>query len=178
MILETERLVLRPWAARDLAPFAALNADPQVRTFFPGVLDRAQSDATIARMADRRALDGFGFSAVERRSDGAFLGMCGLCRVRFDAPCAINGIVEIGWRLAAAYWGRGYATEAARGWLAHGFDTLGLDEIVAFAVPQNAASLAVMARIGMTPDPARDFDHPALPAGHRLRRHVLWARRR
>ncbi len=176
--IETQRLQLRPWTARDLAPFAALNADPEVRAFFPGTLDRAESDAIVTRMMDCWRRDGFSFAAIERRADGAFLGMCGLSRLRFDPPMALNGTVEIGWRLARPAWGQGYATEAARAWLAHGFDALGLEEIVAFAVPANAASLAVMRRIGMEPDPARDFDHPALTEGHHLRRHVLWSRRR
>lgn len=172
-MIETERLILRPWKLRDRAPFAALNADPAVMEYFPTGLTRAESDATITRMEDRRAREGFTFDAVERRADGVFLGMVGLARATFDAP--VCPCVEIGWRLAPAHWGQGYATEAARAWLGYGFDALECDEIVAFSVPANARSHAVMRRIGMTRDPARDFEHPALPQGHALRPHVLHA---
>jgi RimJ/RimL family protein N-acetyltransferase len=82
--------------------------------------------------------------------------------------------VEIAWRLAAAYWNRGYATEGARSALTFGFDELGLDEILSFTVPSNLPSRRVMEKIGMTRNPADDFDHPELPEGHALRRHVLY----
>ncbi len=169
--IETERLLLRPWLPRDRAPFAALNADPEVMTHFPAPLTRAESDALIARLIERSTRDGFGFSAVERRTDGAFLGMVGLTRVGF-APLA--PAVEVGWRLARAHWGQGYATEAAAGWLDHGFGALDLPEIVAMTVPANAPSQAVMVRLGMVRDPARDFDHPHIPEGHRLRPHLVF----
>lgn len=170
--VETERLILRPWLPGDLAPFAALNADPAVMTHFPAPLSRAESDAFVTRLIERSARDGFGFLAVERREDGAFLGMVGLTRVAF-APIA--PAVEIGWRLGRAHWGQGYATEAAAGWLDHAFDWLGLPEVIAMAVPANAPSHAVMRRLGMVRDPARDFEHPSLPEGHRLRPHILFA---
>jgi RimJ/RimL family protein N-acetyltransferase len=173
--LETARLILRPWEPRDRAPFAALNADPEVMAHFPKPLDRAESDAMIARIEERAAAEGFAFSVAERRSDGAFLGMVGLSRVRFPVPRPPHGSVEVGWRLARAHWGNGYATEAARAWLDHGFGTLALAEIVAFTVPANTRSQAVMRRLGMRRDPARDFLHPALPEGHPLRPHVLFA---
>ncbi len=170
--IETDRLSLRPWLARDLAPFAALNADPGVMTHFPAPLSRAESDALVTRLIERRARDGFGFSAVERKADGAFLGMVGLARVDF-APLA--PAVEVGWRLARAHWGQGFATEAAAGWLDHAFGPLGLAEVVAMAVPANTPSLAVMRRLGMTRDPARDFEHPLIREGHSLRPHVIFA---
>ena len=173
--IETERLILRPWLARDLAPFAALNADPAVMRHFPAALSRAESDAYVTRLIERGARDGFGFLAVERREDGAFIGMVGLASVGF-APLA--PAVEIGWRLARAHWGQGYATEAAAGWLDHAFGWLGLPEVVAMAVPANAPSHAVMRRLGMVRDPARDFEHPNLPEGHPLRAHILFAIRR
>lgn len=171
-MIETERLVLRRWQARDRAPFAALNADPEVRRFFPGIASRAESDASIERMEAAWKRDGFGFAAAERRGDGAFVGMVGLSTVAFPP---LEGAVEIGWRLARAHWGHGYATEAARAWLAHGFETLELGEIVAFTVPANAPSRAVMARLGMRRDRGRDFVHPRLPEGHPLGPHVLYA---
>jgi ribosomal-protein-alanine N-acetyltransferase len=171
-MIETERLVLRPWVADDRAPFAAMNADPAVMDF-PGPLTREESDAEIDSFVERWQGDGFCFGAVERRSDRAFLGMVGLARCEMDAPFC--PCVEIGWRLPQAYWGRGYASEAALAWIDHGFSRLGLAEIVAFTDPNHARSLAVMRRIGMEPDPARDFEHPDMPEGHPLRPHVVYA---
>ena len=143
-MIETERLILRRWQARDRAPFAALNADPEVMRTFPKPLGpRRERRAWSARLEDRWAADGIGFAVAERKADGAFLGMVGLARVRFALPVR-RGAVEVGWRLARAHWGQGYATEAARGWLAHGFGAMGLDEIVAFTVPANPRSQAVM----------------------------------
>ncbi|MFO1106893.1 MAG: GNAT family N-acetyltransferase [Amaricoccus sp.] len=172
MSLATDRLILRPWEPRDLEPFAALNADPAVMRFFPQVLTREESDAMVNRLAERWLREGICFGVAERRGDGAFVGMVGLAPVTSGPH---QGSVEIGWRLARPMWGQGYATEAARAWLAEGFVTLGLPEIVAFAVPGNLPSRAVMGRIGMHPDPARDFEHPALPEGHPLRFHVFHA---
>jgi RimJ/RimL family protein N-acetyltransferase len=174
-VIETERLVLRPFEDRDRAGFAAMNADPSVMRHFPAMMSRVQSDAMLDRIAARWRDDGFGLAAVERREDGALLGMAGLSVVRLGLP--LDGAVEIGWRLVHAAWGHGYASEAARAWLAHGFSVLEVAEVVAFTVPDNLRSQAVMRRIGMSPDPSRDFEHPALPEGHRLRPHVLFARR-
>ena len=172
-MLETERLILRRWRANDRPAFAALNADPEVMRHFPRRLARDDSDTLIARLQDHFAEFGYGFGAVERKSDRALVGMVGLANARFDAP--VCPAVEVGWRLARPFWRQGYATEAARAWLDHGFGTLRLPEIVAFVVPANAPSQAVMTRLGMRRDPARDFEHPALPAGHRLRAHWLFA---
>jgi RimJ/RimL family protein N-acetyltransferase len=170
--LSTERLLLRHWRDEDLAPFAALNADPRVRQFFPNTLSRAESDALAARLQTSIDREGFGFWAAERKEDGAFLGFVGLDRPPFAAP--FMPAVEIGWRLAHAHWGKGYATEAARAALAHGFGPLRLAEIIAFTVPTNVRSRAVMERLGMAHDPAADFDHPEVAEGHALRRHVLY----
>ena len=176
--LATERLILRPWQESDLAPFAALNADVRVMEYMPARLGRAGSDALVARAQAHFDRHGFGPWAVELRSggrgsgDAGLIGFVGLMVPRFEAhftPC-----VEVGWRLAFAHWGRGYATEAARAALDFGFTTAGLDEIVSFTSVGNARSRAVMARLGMRRDPADDFDHPALPEGHALRRHVLY----
>lgn len=170
--LATERLLLRPWRKTDRDPFAALNADPRVMAFFPGILERASSDALAERIEGHFAERGFGLWAVEVLGGEPFVGFVGLSVPRFEShftPC-----VEIGWRLAVAAWGKGYASEAARAALAHGFGPLGLEEIVSFTVAANRRSRAVMERLGMTRRAEEDFDHPSLPAGHALRRHVLY----
>jgi ribosomal-protein-alanine N-acetyltransferase len=170
-MLETERLALRRWLPRDRAAFAAMNADPAVMDF-PRPLTRAESDAEMDGFVRQWEADGFGWAAAERRSDGAFVGMVGIARCHL-AP--ISPCVEIGWRLPQEHWGHGYATEAARGWIGYGFGELGLGEIVAFTDPGHARSLGVMRRVGMRPDPARDFEHPEMPTGHPLRPQVVWA---
>ena len=174
--VETPRLRLRAWCDEDLAPFAALNADPRVMEYYPAVLDTGESDAMAGRIRARMAEQGVGLWAVSVTGGADFIGFVGLSRPLFETrftPC-----VEIGWRLAFEHWGRGYATEAAQGALAHAFGPLGLDEIVAMAVPANRRSLAVMRRLGMTRSPADDFLHPSLPDGHPLQPHVLHRLRR
>ncbi len=155
-----------------MAAYAALNADAEVRRWFPGTLTRSASDAQAARIQDHISAHGFGFWAVEALGIAPFIGFAGLQHVSFAAP--FTPAVETGWRLARKYWGHGYATEAARAALAHAFGPLGLPEIVAFAVPGNMASRRVMERIGMKHDPAGDFDHPNVPEGSPLRRQVLY----
>jgi len=175
-VLTTARLTLRQWRDEDLAPFAALNADPQVMEYFPKALTRAESDAVAGRIREHFARHGFGFWAVEAPGVADLIGFVGLGVPSFEAhftPC-----VEMGWRLARQYWGRGYATEAATAALAFGFETLALSEIVAFTVPANIASRRVMGRLGMRRSPDDDFDHPSLPEGHPLRPHVLYRLRR
>jgi len=170
--LSTPRLRLRQWRASDLAPFAALNADPQVMEFMPGCLTAAESDALARRFESEIARQGWGLWAAESRAGAAFIGYVGLHAPTFEAhftPC-----VEIGWRLARAGWGAGFATEAARECLRFAFETLALSEVVSYTVPLNRRSRAVMERLGMLHDAADDFDHPRLPAGHALRRHVLY----
>ena len=171
--LETPRLILRRWRDSDRAPFAELNSDPEVMRHFPAPLDRAGSDAMIARIKDGFEQRGYGLYAVEVKGGSPFVGYVGLAPVR--APNPLAPAVEIGWRLARSAWGRGYASEAARACLALAFDRLGLEEVVSFTAVANRPSRAVMERIGLTADPARDFDHPALEVGHPLRRHVLYA---
>jgi ribosomal-protein-alanine N-acetyltransferase len=174
--LTTERLVLRRWHKSDREAFAHLNADPEVMRHFLRPLSREESDAFVDRIEARFEERGYGLWAVERREDGAFLGFTGLAYQTFEAlftPC-----VEVGWRLAAFAWGHGYASEAAREALRFGFDEAGLDEIVSFTSTGNVASVRVMERIGMHRDPAGDFDYPSVPAGHPLRRHVLYRLRR
>ncbi|WP_349371571.1 GNAT family N-acetyltransferase [Salinarimonas sp.] len=170
--LETERLVLRPWRDADRAPFAALNADPAVMTFFPAVLDRLDSDAAAARFRARFDRHGWGLWAVEVKGGPAFVGFTGLNPAPETLPFA--PAMEIGWRLARAAWGRGYATEAARAALRFGFERLRLPEIVSFTTPLNERSVAVMERLGLRRDRRGGFAHPAFPEGHRLRPHVLY----
>ena len=174
--LRTRRLLLRPWRGTDLAPFAALNADPEVRRWFGGMLTRAESDAQAAQIQEHITTHGFGLWAVEVPGTAPFIGFVGLKHVSFAAP--FTPAVEIGWRLARAHWGQGYATEAARAALAPAFGPLGLPEVVSFAVPGNLASRRVMERIGMRQDPEGEFDYPALPEGHPFRRHVLYRAQR
>jgi RimJ/RimL family protein N-acetyltransferase len=171
-IIETERLLLRPWREADREPWAAMNADPRVREFFPTLLTREQSDASQDGLNDHITRHGFGFWALEDRAGGAFLGFTGLMHASFPAP--FTPCVEIGWRLAHHCWGKGYATEAARASLDHGFGRLGLSSIVSFAVTANMRSRRVMERIGMRHDPDGDFDHPNLTVAGPLRRHVLY----
>lgn len=170
--LRTDRLVLRRWRPADLRPFAVLNADPVVMEHFPSTLDRAASDALAAAADasfDRR---GFGLWAVEVAATGTFVGFTGLAVPRFEAK--FTPTVEVGWRLARSAWGHGYATEAATATLDDAFDRVGLGEVVSFTSVPNVRSQAVMRRLGMTHDAADDFDHPNLPAGHPLRRHLLY----
>lgn len=165
-------MFLRPWLARDRVAFRRINADPRVNEFLPGPLDGAESDALADRIQAAMAANGFGFWALEVPGVAEFGGFVGLHRPSAALPFA--PCVEIGWRLAPELWGRGLATEAARACLDHAFGALALAEVVAFTVPANRRSRAVMERIGMARDQAGDFDHPALPAGHPLRRHVLY----
>lgn len=170
--ITTARLSLRLWRDEDLPAFAALNADPRVMAHFPTTLSRAESDAMVARTRDHFAVHGFGLCAVEVPGRAAFIGFVGLAVPRFEAhftPC-----VEIGWRLAAEHWGKGYATEAASAVLDHAFGPLGLQHVVAFTAPANRRSRRVMERLGMTRSPEDDFGHPSLPEGHPLRPHVLY----
>jgi len=175
-VLETTRLRLRGWQDGDLEPFASLNADSRVMEYFPSVLDRAQSDLLAARI--RKGLSDllFGLWAVEVPGTADFIGFAGLSVAAFEAHFTPR--IEIGWRLAFDYWGRGYASEAASAALSYAFGSLGLQEVASSTVPANQRSIAVMERIGMTRSPADDFLHPALPDGHPLRPHVLYRLKR
>jgi RimJ/RimL family protein N-acetyltransferase len=170
--LRTPRLVLRAWREEDLAPFAALNADPRVMEHFPSVLTREQSDDLVARIRASMAKNGFGFWAVEMPGTADFVGFIGLSVPSFEAP--FMPCVEIGWRIAFEHWDRGIATEGARAALGAAFGELGRSEIVALTATGNERSRRVMDRLGMRHDPREDFDHPRVPAGHPLRRHVLY----
>jgi RimJ/RimL family protein N-acetyltransferase len=168
--LRTERLALRSWRDSDLAPWAAMNADLEVREHLGDLLTREQSEASVARFQADFEERGYGWWAVEVLSTGEFIGLAGLDQVDDGLP--FTG-VEIGWRLARSAWGHGYATEAALASLDFGFDVLGLAEILAVTTVGNLRSQAVMRRIAMTTDPADDFDDPDAPEGP-LRWNVLY----
>jgi RimJ/RimL family protein N-acetyltransferase len=170
--LTTARLLLRRWRSSDRLPFQVLNADPRVMEFMPGLLTPQESDDLIARMEQHFERHGFGLFAAELLQEKTLIGFIGLSVPAFDAP--FMPAVEIGWRLAFEYWGRGLATEAARAVVRHAFQSAGLDSLVSFTVPWNLRSRRVMENIGMIHDPSADFDHPRLPPGHPLRHHVLY----
>lgn len=169
-MIRTERLVLREWRDADRDDWAAMNADPEVMEFFPSTLDRDQADAAFDRISTALATRGWGLWAVEH--EGRFLGFTGLSPVGFDAH--FTPATEIGWRLRRDSWGRGFASEAARAATSFAFDELELDELVSFTSTANTRSRAVMERIGMTHDPADDFDNPNVAIGNPLRPHVLY----
>ena len=170
--IRTARLRLRPWRDEDFEPSAAMNADPRVMEFFPSVISREDARDYFARARARMAERGYGLWPVEVIGGAPFIGMVGLSNPDFRAP--FLPAVEIGWRLAAAHWGHGYATEAARAVLAFGFERLGLPEIVAFTTVANARSRRVMDKLGMRRAAGDDFLHPLLPEGHPQRPHVLY----
>jgi len=170
--IKTERLVLRSWRAEDRAPFAAICADPRVMATLGPVMERTASDALLDRVEAIEAACGHTFWALERRSDTALVGWCGV--IRGDAG-PVAGRAEIGWRLAYAAWGQGYASEAARAttdWL---FSNLPDDAAWAITHTGNVRSRAVMERLGMQHHPELDFDHPRIAKGDPLRRHVTYS---
>jgi len=172
VIATTERLILRHWEHVDREPFSRMNADPRVMEFMPGLLSRAESDALVDHIEAHFREHGFGLCALELWQDHSFVGFIGLSVPKFRAsftPC-----VEIGWRLSREYWGQGLATEGAREIVRYAFGDLGLKDLVSFTVPGNGRSRRVMEKLGMTHNPADDFDHPNLAQEHPLRRHVLY----
>ncbi len=175
-VLATDRLLLRRWKDSDREPFSWLNADPRVMEFMPGPLSRRESDLLVDQIQSHFREHGFGLYATELRRDTSFIGFIGLAVPSFHAdftPC-----VEIGWRLSVDYWGHGLATEGAREVVRHAFEVLGLEDVVSFTVPANIRSRRVMEKLGMTHNPADDFDHPRLLEADPLRRHVLYRLRR
>lgn len=172
--ITTERLIMRGWREADLAPWAAMNADPEVRRYVGPLLTFEQAAAWVLNYQDDLDRYGFGFWAVEIRASGEFIGFTGLNTMDEGTP--FSG-VELGWRLARSAWGRGYATEAGLAALRYGFDAVGLPEVVAVTMARNVRSQAVMRRIGMTTDPAEDFDDPDVGEGP-LRRHVVYRKLR
>jgi RimJ/RimL family protein N-acetyltransferase len=168
---ETPRLRLRQWSESDREPFAAMNADPAVMEFFPALQSRAASDTSIDAWQSQFETQGWSNWAAELIESGQFAGFVGLSVPRRALP--FSPCVEIGWRMARSQWGRGLATEAARGALRVGFERLGLAEIVSFTALGNHRSRAVMQRIGMC-NADQDFEHPGVPEGHPLRLHCLY----
>jgi ribosomal-protein-alanine N-acetyltransferase len=178
-VLETQRLVVRHWQSADLPAFAVMNADPRVMEWFPALLSPAESDALAQRILAHFQTHGFGLYAVEPKSRAiaqstspTFIGFIGLLQVQFTAN--FTPAVEIGWRLAASHWGQGLATEGAQAILAYAFETYPFPEIVSFTVPMNGRSQRVMEKIGLRQVEGGSFDHPKLPPGHPLQRHVLY----
>ena len=168
---ETERLWLRQWCAADREPFAALNADPKVMEFFPALLNHTESEAMANRCQTLIAERGWGLWAVETRTTQEFIGFVGLHTPAPELPFA--PCVEVGWRLAAKHWGKGFATEAARATLRVGFNQLGLPDIVSFTPVGNIRSRAVMERLGML-ETKENFAHPNVPVDSMLRTHCLY----
>lgn len=169
-MIETARLILRPWRDDDRAPFAAMSADAEVMQHLGPIMDRAGSDAIVERLIAIQAVLGHTFWAVERRDTGAFIGFCGLKMAPLGIA-GLSGFPEIGWRLARSAWGQGFASEAAQASLDWGWQK-GMTRIVAMTVPANTRSQAVMQRIGMQRRPDLDFDHPLLAPGNPLRPHI------
>ncbi len=171
-MIKTKRLILRPWNEEDFEPFAKLNADARVMEYFPSVLAKDVSDALARINMTKFQEKGWGKWAVSAPGVADFIGFIGLAIPEFEAH--FTPAVEIGWRLGYEYWGKGYATEGALAVLQYGFETLDLPEIVSFTTVENQRSRQVMEKIGLHRDPQDDFDHPKLPEGHPLRRHVLY----
>ena len=171
-MIRTERLLLRRWQDTDREPFAALNADPAVVEHLQGPMSRERSDDFVGRIEAHWDEHGWGLWAVEVPGGATFIGYVGL----WPAGYVVEGMVEVGWRLARESWGHGYATEAAREALRFGFGEVGLEEIVSFTVPQNVRSRRVMERIGLVRDHSGDFDHPRVDpvAFPHLVRHVFY----
>jgi len=170
--LETERLLLRRWRAADLDALAAINADPEVMEHFPAALSRTEAALLLARLQAGFERDGYGFWAVELRDGGTLAGFVGISPVPDDIPLA--PAVEVGWRLGREHWGKGIAREGAQAAVGYGFETLGLDEIVAYTAASNERSRRLMERLGMRRDAGADFDHPRIAPGASLSRHVTY----
>jgi RimJ/RimL family protein N-acetyltransferase len=170
--ITTSRLLLRRWRGSDRELFRAMNADPRVMEFMPGLLSPQASDDLFARIEQHFDRHGFGAFAAELIEEKAFIGYIGLAIPSFYAP--FMPAVEVGWRLAFEYWGHGLATEGARAVVQHAFELQSLPSLVSFTVPQNLRSRRVMEKIGMVHDQKDDFEHPSLPAGHPMRHHVLY----
>jgi RimJ/RimL family protein N-acetyltransferase len=175
-MIETDRLILRPPVDADRDAIAAVNGDPQVGAWLSGPLTRTQSDAFVDRMIAMIAEHGFSFWAVERKADGAVVGLAGLLAMGPDLPP--GPALEVGWRFAPGAWGHGYATEAARAAVDWGFATQDVPEIIAITAHANLKSQAVMQRLGMVRDLAADFLHPKLAEDHPLRPHVTFRLKR
>jgi RimJ/RimL family protein N-acetyltransferase len=175
-MLETPRLILRPWRDSDVEHWVAMCADARVMEFFPGIEDRSRAEAGASRVREALNRDGFGWWVLEIKGGAEFAGVIALQEIPFEAH--FTPAIEVGWRLRYDQWGNGYATEGARAAIDYAFNKLGRGEVVAITAKINTRSQRVMQRLGMTHDPAEDFDHPRLEPDHRLYRHVLYRLRR
>lgn len=170
--LRTERLILRPWRASDLLPFSQINADSRVMEFYPSVMSAEESDALAEKIQKHAMEKKYGFWAIEAPGVANFIGYVGLNYWNLEmsfAPC-----VDVGWRLGAPFWGKGYATEGAKEALRFGFEECYFSEIVAMATIYNSRSHSVMKKLGMRHDPKENFYHPKLPQDHPLSLRVLY----
>ena len=171
-MIETPRLILRGWKESDIEPWVLMNLDARVMEFFPRPTPRERSIEQAAIMQKGIEENGYGWWVVELKATGEFAGITALDDVTYPVP--FTPTREVGWRFRAEMWGRGYATEAALAALDFARERLGWDSIVSFTAVTNVRSQRVMQRLGMTHDPAEDFDHPRIEDGHPLRRHVLY----
>ena len=171
-MIKLKRLILRPWKKEDLEPLSRLNKDPRVMEFLLNPLTYEESAGRLELYTQHIQDHGWGLWAVSVPGIADFIGWIGLWPIGFDAH--FTPAIEVGWRLLPEFWNQGYATEGARASLRYGFETLKLEEIVSFTVPQNLRSRRVMEKLGMHWDPKEDFDHPKVPEGHLLKRHVLY----
>jgi RimJ/RimL family protein N-acetyltransferase len=171
-MIETERLILRGWRDTDLHPFHMMSQDPQVMATLGPLMSREECAAGIARLEGIRETHGYTFWAVERREDQAFLGFCGVKPGAVGTP--IENETEIGWRLAAPYWGQGYAREAAEASLDWVWANTGEPLVAAITTPGNVRSWGLMERLGMVRAPQDDFDHPSLPADSARLAHITY----
>lgn len=171
-LIETERLILRKPRPSDHAALFAMWADPVMMADLGPVKDDAASIATLARHDGYRH-EGLGFFTVERKSDWAVVGFCGL--KRGDPPHPIAGEVEAGWMIARPYWRQGYALEAMRAVLDWGWESFDMQRIVAITAERNLASQAMMTRLGMVRLADGDFEHHAFVPGDPLRRIVTYS---
>jgi ribosomal-protein-alanine N-acetyltransferase len=165
-------LLLRDWQPEDRPAFAAMNADPGVMEFLSAPLRPEDSDALAERFEAESSRRGFCPWAVEERESGDFIGFIGLHEV--PEYLSFAPAVEVGWRLARRFWGRGFATEGASASVALAFGDLGIGELVSMTALLNVRSQRVMERLSMRRDPADDFEHPRVPEESELRRHVLY----
>lgn len=175
-VLQTQRLLLRPWRQSDLAPFSEINADPKVMEFYTHPLSLKESAALAEKIQKEYEERGYGFWAVEIPGVAEFIGYIGLNY--WNKEHKLAPFIDIGWRLSSRFWGKGYATEGAREVLRYGFETLKLEEIFSLAQVDNARSRRVMEKLGMKTDPEDNFEHPTLPRGHYLSWHALYRLKR
>lgn len=176
MIIETGRLILRPFKEADKEPYAALGANETAMHNFPSTMNKFECDSKMNTLIKLQTRYGFHFLAAELKQTNQFVGLLGLANIDVETKLAIPGRpnMEIGWALHPDTWGKGLAPEGARACLTYAWEVLKLNEVVSFTAKTNTPSQRVMEKIGMTRDPEDDFDHPKMPAKHPLTPHVLY----